>query len=81
MTWPAARSAWVRGDAARVRVGWALGSDLRAAPARDTKTRPTATAPAFEMLFGGLALSVAGLLGGERIDATVTCAVGSSRCI
>jgi drug/metabolite transporter (DMT)-like permease len=51
---------------------WAVGSIYARRSARDTNNAADSATPAREMLCGGLALSVAGLLAGERIDTTVS---------
>jgi drug/metabolite transporter (DMT)-like permease len=51
---------------------WALGSIYARRSAWTTRDAAEPTAPAWEMLYGGLALCAAGLLSGERLGAAIT---------
>jgi drug/metabolite transporter (DMT)-like permease len=53
-------------------LGWAVGSIYARRSASETNDGTEPTAPAWEMLLGGLALTGVGLLSGERLGATVT---------
>jgi drug/metabolite transporter (DMT)-like permease len=52
--------------------GWALGSSYARRRRHAEHTEPKATAPAFEMLFGGIILTGSGVLLGEQIGTAVT---------
>jgi drug/metabolite transporter (DMT)-like permease len=52
--------------------GWALGSSYARRRGRFDVTEPRMTAPAFEMLFGGIVLFGCSLILGERITQSVT---------